>query len=88
MRRTEAFQVQLLLFLLTAMERLTIHGSVDWILSDGVGLQQSLVILCSSLVQGSRNPMWGEEFDFYTEDLPVEVRCSESTFVLSYRVTS
>ncbi|CAM6115915.1 unnamed protein product [Calypogeia fissa] len=30
----------------------------------------------SSMVQGSRNPMWGEEFDFYTEDLPVEIKVS------------
>jgi hypothetical protein len=25
------------------------------------------------MVPGSRNPMWGEEFDFYTEELPVQV---------------
>ncbi|CAK9878150.1 unnamed protein product [Sphagnum jensenii] len=28
----------------------------------------------SSMVPGSRNPMWGEEFDFYTEELPVQVK--------------
>ncbi|KAH9314141.1 hypothetical protein KI387_022768, partial [Taxus chinensis] len=27
----------------------------------------------SSMVPGSRNPMWGEEFDFYVEELPVQV---------------
>jgi hypothetical protein len=30
-------------------------------------------LLLSSMVPGSRNPMWGEEFDFYTEELPVQV---------------
>ncbi|KAG6549689.1 hypothetical protein Mapa_008668 [Marchantia paleacea] len=30
----------------------------------------------SSLVPGTRNPMWGEEFDFYTENLPVEIHVS------------
>jgi hypothetical protein len=25
------------------------------------------------MIAGSRNPMWGEEFDFYSEELPVEV---------------
>ncbi|KAH7293822.1 hypothetical protein KP509_28G044200 [Ceratopteris richardii] len=27
----------------------------------------------SSLVQGSRNPMWGEEFDFFIEKLPTQI---------------
>ncbi|XP_024521275.1 BAG-associated GRAM protein 1 isoform X1 [Selaginella moellendorffii] len=27
----------------------------------------------SSLVPGSRNPMWGEEFDFYIDDLPAQI---------------
>ncbi|KAJ8774837.1 hypothetical protein K2173_017283 [Erythroxylum novogranatense] len=27
----------------------------------------------SSMVPGSRNPMWGEEFDFSAEELPVEI---------------
>eukprot|EP00250_Pteridium_aquilinum_P012317 c20652_g1_i1 orf=396-2258(+) len=27
----------------------------------------------SSLVQGSRNPMWGEEFDFFIEELPAQI---------------
>ena len=35
-----------------------------------------LVVGPSSVVPGSRNPMWGEEFDFYAEDLPVTVRCN------------
>lgn len=30
----------------------------------------------SSVVPGSRNPMWGEEFDFYSEELPVSVTIS------------
>ncbi|KAL3700236.1 hypothetical protein R1sor_018258 [Riccia sorocarpa] len=30
----------------------------------------------STLVPGTRNPMWGEEFDFYVEDLPVEIKVS------------
>jgi hypothetical protein len=25
------------------------------------------------MIAGSRNPLWAEEFDFYTEELPVEV---------------
>jgi hypothetical protein len=28
----------------------------------------------SSMIAGSRNPLWGEEFDFYTEELPVEIQ--------------
>ncbi|KAH9549687.1 hypothetical protein CY35_10G032200 [Sphagnum magellanicum] len=28
----------------------------------------------SSMIAGSRNPMWGEEFDFYIEELPVEIQ--------------
>lgn len=28
----------------------------------------------SSMVQGSRNPMWGEIFDFYAEELPAEIK--------------
>lgn len=28
----------------------------------------------SSLVQGSRNPMWGEEFDFFIEELPAQIK--------------
>lgn len=28
---------------------------------------------CSSMVPGSRNPMWGEEFNFSVDELPVEV---------------
>ncbi|RVW34271.1 hypothetical protein CK203_093010 [Vitis vinifera] len=28
---------------------------------------------CSSMVPGSRNPMWGEEFNFSVDDLPVKV---------------
>ncbi|CAK9874458.1 unnamed protein product [Sphagnum jensenii] len=28
----------------------------------------------SSMIAGSRNPMWGEEFDFYSEELPVEIQ--------------
>ncbi|XP_057838545.1 BAG-associated GRAM protein 1 isoform X1 [Cryptomeria japonica] len=27
----------------------------------------------SSMVPGSRNPLWGEEFDFYVEELPAQV---------------
>lgn len=27
----------------------------------------------SSMVPGSRNPIWGEEFDFYVEELPVQI---------------
>ncbi|KAK1319372.1 ADP-ribosylation factor GTPase-activating protein AGD12 [Acorus calamus] len=27
----------------------------------------------SSMVPGSRNPMWGEEFNFYVDDLPVQI---------------
>ncbi|KAL2651574.1 hypothetical protein R1flu_019702 [Riccia fluitans] len=40
------------------------------------------IIICggekrfSTLVPGTRNPMWGEEFDFYVEDLPVEIKVS------------
>eukprot|EP00850_Spirogloea_muscicola_P000883 SM000003S11128 [mRNA] locus=s3:1164169:1170142:+ [translate_table: standard] len=30
----------------------------------------------SSAVMGSRNPMWGEEFDFYTEEMPVKILIS------------
>lgn len=30
----------------------------------------------SSLVQGSRNPMWGEEFDFFIEELPAQINVS------------
>ncbi|KAG0558823.1 hypothetical protein KC19_10G057900 [Ceratodon purpureus] len=28
----------------------------------------------SSMVPSSRNPVWGEEFDFYAEDLPVQIK--------------
>lgn len=28
---------------------------------------------CSSMVPGSRNPMWGEEFNFSVDELPVQV---------------
>ncbi|KAH8949511.1 hypothetical protein BDL97_10G035500 [Sphagnum fallax] len=28
----------------------------------------------SSMIAGSRNPLWGEEFDFYTEELPVQIQ--------------
>ncbi|KAG0611574.1 hypothetical protein M758_7G150700 [Ceratodon purpureus] len=30
----------------------------------------------SSMVPSSRNPVWGEEFDFYAEDLPVQINVS------------
>lgn len=32
-----------------------------------------ICILLSSMVPGSRNPMWGEEFNFSVDELPVEV---------------
>lgn len=35
------------------------------------------------MVPGSRNPMWGEEFNFSVDDLPVEVFVSGSN--LDYR---
>ncbi|KAF5197507.1 Bag-associated gram protein [Thalictrum thalictroides] len=28
----------------------------------------------SSMVPGSRNPMWGEEFNFFVDELPVQVK--------------
>lgn len=28
---------------------------------------------CSSMVPASRNPMWGEEFNFFVDELPVQV---------------
>lgn len=33
----------------------------------------SVRVLFSSMVPGSRNPMWGEEFNFSVDELPVEV---------------
>lgn len=36
-------------------------------------LKIHLVIVFSSMVPGSRNPMWGEEFNFSVDDLPVQV---------------
>eukprot|EP00249_Psilotum_nudum_P021264 c28039_g1_i1 orf=579-2456(+) len=30
----------------------------------------------SSMVPGTRNPMWGEEFDFYVEELPAQIKIS------------
>ena len=32
-----------------------------------------LCCCCSSMVPGSRNPMWGEEFNFSVDELPVQV---------------
>ncbi|BAS79655.1 Os02g0605400, partial [Oryza sativa Japonica Group] len=29
--------------------------------------------VCSSMVPSSRNPLWGEEFNFLVRELPVEV---------------
>jgi len=37
------------------------------------------------MIAGSRNPMWGEEFDFYIEELPVEV-CHSFWFVCKHAV--
>lgn len=31
---------------------------------------------CSSMIPGSRNPMWGEEFNFSVDELPAEVSYS------------
>lgn len=36
-------------------------------------LKVSSFVLDSSVVPNNRNPMWGEEFDFYAEELPVQV---------------
>ena len=33
------------------------------------------------MVPSSRNPVWGEEFDFYAEDLPVQVNFCGHPFV-------
>jgi hypothetical protein len=41
--------------------------------------------LQSSMIAGSRNPLWAEEFDFYTEELPVEV-CHSFWFVCKHAV--
>lgn len=43
--------------------------------SDGVFVQwlTALLFRYSSMVPNSRNPVWGEEFDFYAEELPVQV---------------
>lgn len=32
-----------------------------------------LLACCSSMIPGSRNPMWGEEFNFSVDELPVQV---------------
>lgn len=32
-----------------------------------------ICLFCSSMVPGSRNPMWGEEFNFSVDELPVTV---------------
>lgn len=35
----------------------------------------------SSMVPGSRNPMWGEEFNFSVDELPVQVSATISHFL-------
>lgn len=36
---------------------------------------------CSSMVPASRNPMWGEEFNFFVDELPVQVDILCSNFI-------
>lgn len=36
---------------------------------------------CSSMVPASRNPMWGEEFNFFVDELPVQVDILCSYFI-------
>jgi hypothetical protein len=31
------------------------------------------ILFCSSMVPSLKNPLWGEEFNFVVEQLPVEV---------------
>ena len=40
-----------------------------------IGLYNLILVMhwCSSMVPGSRNPMWGEEFNFSADELPVQV---------------
>lgn len=46
-----------------------------------VGWLTTLLLPHSSMVPSSRNPVWGEEFDFYAEELPVQVHmCTQIWF--------
>ncbi|KAE8674653.1 C2 domain-containing protein / GRAM domain-containing protein isoform 5 [Hibiscus syriacus] len=46
---------------------------------NGTSDPYAIIITCgsekrfSSMIPGSRNPMWGEEFNFYVDELPVQI---------------
>ncbi|XP_073395315.1 BAG-associated GRAM protein 1 isoform X1 [Physcomitrium patens] len=42
----------------------------------------------SSVVPSSRNPAWGEEFDFYAEDLPVQIKVAIFDWDIVWKSTS
>lgn len=53
-------------------------------------LEHSLFFQCfsSSMVPGSRNPMWGEEFNFFVDALPVQVSLIYPYHILSVLMTA